>query len=56
MSPAAHLILIVSCLVPLAALADKPLSPVEARNRVNEEITVEMFVRASKNQIGRAHV
>jgi DNA/RNA endonuclease YhcR with UshA esterase domain len=51
MSPAAHLILIVICLGPSAALADKPLSPVEARNRVNEEITVEMFVRASKNRL-----
>jgi len=51
MSPAGHLILIVIVLFPSAALADKPLSPVEARNHVNEEITVEMFVRASKNRL-----
>jgi len=53
MSPAAHLILIAIFPVSSAALADKPLSPVEARNRVNEEITVEMFVRASKNRLER---
>jgi DNA/RNA endonuclease YhcR with UshA esterase domain len=53
MSPTAHLILIVICLGPSAALGDKPLSPVEARKRVNEEITVEMFVRASKNRLER---
>ena len=51
MSPAGHLILIVIVLFPSAALADKPLSPVEARKRANEEITVEMFVRASKNRL-----
>ncbi|HKB40065.1 MAG TPA: hypothetical protein VKD72_26755, partial [Gemmataceae bacterium] len=51
MSPAAHLLLIVIVLGPSAALADKPLSPVEARKRVNQEITVEMLVRASKNRL-----
>jgi hypothetical protein len=29
----------------------KPLSPVEARKRVNEKVTVEMAVKASKNRL-----
>ena len=30
---------------------DKPLSPVDAIKKVNEKVTVEMLVRASKNRI-----
>jgi DNA/RNA endonuclease YhcR with UshA esterase domain len=31
----------------------KPLSPVEATKRVNEKVTVEMVVKASKNALAR---
>ena len=30
---------------------DKPLSPADAITKVNEKVTVEMFVRASKNRL-----
>src|SRR5262245_54634566 len=45
---------IVLAVIPVAicsAAADKPLSPIEARTRVGETITVEMLVRASKNRL-----
>jgi hypothetical protein len=32
--------------------AAKPLSPVEARKKVGEQITVEMKVRAAKDRLG----
>ena len=32
-------------------LEDKPLSPVDAIKKVNEKVTVEMLVKASKNRI-----
>src|SRR5262245_30082276 len=48
---AVSLVLIVISLACCRAAADKPLSPVEARTRVGETITVEMLVRASKNRL-----
>src|SRR5258708_3249269 len=30
---------------------EKPLTPIEARKRVNEKITLQMFVKASKNRL-----
>jgi len=30
-----------------------PLTPLEASNRLNEQVTVEMLVRASKNRTAR---
>src|SRR5207248_5385733 len=35
----------------IAAADDKPLTPVEARGKVGEQITVEMTVRASKDRL-----
>jgi len=48
---AVALVLAVIPLTRCAAAADKPLSPIEARKRVGETITVEMVVRASKNRL-----
>ena len=36
-----------------AGVDEKPLTPVEARKRVNEKITLEMFVKASKDRLER---
>jgi hypothetical protein len=47
----------VLCVFVLVAVADalgaedKPLSPVDAIKKVNEKVTVEMLVKASKNRI-----
>ena len=35
------------------AAEDKPLSPVEARKKVGEKVTVEMTVRAAKDRLDR---
>src|SRR5215471_3113617 len=35
----------------LAVAADKPLSPVEARKKLGQSITVEMTVRAAKDRL-----
>lgn len=48
---AAAIVLTVIPLVLCTAASDKPLSPIEARKRVGETITVEMIVRASKNRL-----
>ena len=37
--------------VSLVAAADRPLTPVEARKKVGESITVEMTVAAAKNRL-----
>src|SRR6185369_2065116 len=34
-----------------AGAEEKPLSPIEARKRVNDKITLQMFVKASKNRL-----
>jgi DNA/RNA endonuclease YhcR with UshA esterase domain len=35
----------------VAGLEEKPLSPIEARKRVNEKVIVQMLVKASKNRL-----
>jgi hypothetical protein len=48
---------IIACAVIVVATAtvmateDKPLSPVDAIKKVNEKVTVEMVVKASKNRV-----
>jgi DNA/RNA endonuclease YhcR with UshA esterase domain len=42
------LLLVLAC---LAADSDKPLTPVEARKKVGEKITVEMTVRTAKDRL-----
>jgi len=46
----------VACVLALAGTAawgveDKPLSPEDANKKVNEKVTVEMLVKASKNRL-----
>ena len=53
MRTASVLTLLVSGLVVIQAAAEeaKPLTPVEAIKKVNEEVTVQMFVKATKNRL-----
>jgi DNA/RNA endonuclease YhcR with UshA esterase domain len=51
MRAAATVLALFPILAPADAPEDKPLSPVEARKRINERVTVEMLVRASKNRL-----
>jgi DNA/RNA endonuclease YhcR with UshA esterase domain len=42
---------IAAVVCPALALEDKPLSPVQAREKVGEKITVEMTVQAAKDRL-----
>jgi hypothetical protein len=42
---------VLSCLSPTAGAADKPLPPSEARKQVGKRITVEMVVKATKDDL-----
>jgi hypothetical protein len=48
---AALALILVPFVAGAAPPADRPLSPLEARKRVNEKVSVEMLVRASKNRL-----